>query len=300
MLESKRLRHFLAAYQLGSIGQAADKLLLSQPALSKSLRQLEDELGVRLFDRTPLGVVPTVFGEALAVHAKAIDSGLRNAGEAILRLRGGAKGKVRVGIGPSVAPRLLPLATVSLHALHPEIELTVTEGLIEDLIPRLRRNELDLAVGAWTHAPDPALRVETLLVDRTGVFAAVDHPLAGHTVSLPDLLAHTWALPLENQKLRQEFDALFTAQGLDPPQPITTSNSVGYLKALMRTGKYLSFLPAQVVGDPADAGLAMIELDVETMRPAITLTTRERAAASPLIAELVQVLRAVAEELGTA
>jgi len=154
MLESKRLRHFLAAFELGSIGQAADKLLLTQPALSKSLRQLEDELGVRLFDRTPLAVMPTVYDETLAMHAKGIDAGLRGAAQAILRMRGASKGTVRVGVGPSVAPNLMPLATIGLHALHPGIELTVTEGLVDEMIPRLRRNELDLAVGAWPRVAD--------------------------------------------------------------------------------------------------------------------------------------------------
>lgn len=294
MLESKRLRHFLAAYELGSIGQAADKLSLTQPALSKSLRQLEDELGIRLFDRTPLGVVPTVYGETLAMHAKAIDAGLRNAGAAIVRMRGAAKGSVRVGIGPSVATALMPLATISLHKMHPGIELNVTEGLVDELIPRLRRNELDLAVGAWPRVTDPALRVETLMADQIAVFAAANHPLAGETAELPDLLVHPWALPPENQRWRQEFDSLFTAQGLEPPRPTATSNSASYLKALIRHGGYLSFLPRQLIGDPGEAGLAVVGVAGETMRPDITLTTRERALASPPVAELVQVLRAVA------
>lgn len=300
MLESKRLRHFLAVFELGSIGQAADKLLLTQPALSKSLRQLEDELGVRLFDRTPLGVVPTVYGETLAMHAKAIDAGLRGATQAILRMRGAAKGVVRVGVGPSVAPNLMPMATISLHALHPGIELTVTEGLVDELIPRLRRNELDLAVGAWPRVADPGLRVETLLEDVIEVFAGAEHPLAGETAALPDLLAYPWALPPANQRWRQEFDALFTAQGLEPPMPVATSNSASYLRALMRRGGYLSFLPRQLIGVPEEEGLAVIAVDAPAMRPEITLTTRDRALASPPVAELVQVLRRVAGELAGA
>lgn len=296
-MDSKRLRHFLAIYDSGSLGQAAAVVHVTQPALTKSIKQLEERLQVKLFDRTPLGVVPTVYGETLAMHAKAIDAGLRGAAQAILRMRGAAKGVVRVGVGPSVAPNLMPLATISLHALHPGIELTVTEGLVDELIPRLRRNELDLAVGAWPRVSDPALRVESLLQDTIEVFAGADHPLAGETATLPDLLAYPWALPPANQRWRQEFDALFTAQGLAPPQPVATSNSASYLKALIRRGGYLSFLPSQLIGDAAEEGLVRIAVDAPAMRPEITLTTRDRALASPPVAELVQVLRRVASEL---
>ena len=116
MLESKRLKHFLTVYELGSIGQAAEKLLLTQPALSKSIRLLEDSLGVRLFERTTLGVVPTVFGKALALHAKAIEAEVRHAEAQIASLRGLAAGRVAVGVGPSVATSLMPLATKRLSA----------------------------------------------------------------------------------------------------------------------------------------------------------------------------------------
>ena len=131
MIESRRLRHFLAVFELGSIGQAADKLLLTQPALSKSLRSLEDELGARLFDRTPMGVVATVFGEALAMHAKAIEAQLRSAEAAIGALRGKAKGRVTVGIGPSVAPSLMPQATLTSGSLAEMLQKTERSALME-------------------------------------------------------------------------------------------------------------------------------------------------------------------------
>jgi DNA-binding transcriptional LysR family regulator len=195
MLESRRLRHFLAVFELGSIGQASEKLLLTQPALSKSLRQLEDELGVRLFDRTPLGVVPTVFGNALALHAKSIEAQIRTAEAQIASLKGKAKGHVRVGIGPSVARNIMPAVTLSVQALHPDIALSVHEGLVDDLIPKLRLGELDVVVGAWPRVTDAMFTSEVVLSDRLEVLAGSGHPLAGRRVELPDLLAHPWALP---------------------------------------------------------------------------------------------------------
>lgn len=297
MLESRRLRHFLTTFELGSIGQAAEKLLLTQPALSKSIRQLEDELGVRLFDRTTIGVVPTVFGNALAMHAKTIEQQVRQAEAAIAGLKGKAKGVVSIGVGPSVATGLVPAATVMLHKLQPEIELNVIQGLVDELIPALRRGELDVAVGAWPLVSDPAFSTEILLRDRIEVVARIGHPLVGRPVALTDLLKHPWALPPATQRWRQTLDELFYAQGLSPPRPMATSNSATYLAALMRRSDCLSFLPRQTV--IGEAGLTTITVeDLPDFEPDVSMTYRERSLRDPAKMEVIQVLRAMAGENG--
>lgn len=297
MIESRRLRHFLAVFELGSIGQAADKLLLTQPALSKSLRGLEEELGVRLFDRTPVGVVATVYGEALAMHAKAIEAQLRSAEAAIGALRGAAAGHVKVGIGPSVACALLPQATVALQRLHPGIDLTVVEGLVDDLVPQLRRGQLDVIVGAWPKLADADFSTEVIVVDLLAVFARAGHPLAAlGPQPLSALLAWPWALPPATQKWRQQFDAQFIDQGLSPPRSTVTSSSASFLKALMRLGDYLSYLPSQLVA--AADGLVALAVDAPRLSPEISMTFRERALLRAPVAELVQVLRAAGAEQG--
>lgn len=298
MIESRRLRQFLAVYELGSIGQAAEKMLLTQPALSKSLRSLEDELGVRLFDRTPIGVVPTVFGDTLAMHAKGIEAQFRQAEAAIGALRGKAQGHVVIGIGPSVAPNLLPLATLSLQKLHPEIRLSVIEGLVDDLLPQLRRGEIDVAVGAWPRVTDPDFSTEVIVVDTLEVFARPEHPLVGHAGPIPmeALLDCAWALPPATQKWRQHLDGLFVERGLSPPAPRVTSTSAAYLKALMTRADWLSFLPSQLVNEESD-GLVALRVDMVPTRPDISMTFRERALLKAPVAEMVQLLRAAGQEL---
>jgi DNA-binding transcriptional LysR family regulator len=293
MLESRRLRHFLAVYELGSIGQASEKLLLTQPALSKSLRQLEDELGVRLFDRTPMGVVPTVYGNALALHAKSIEAQIRTAEAQISSLKGKAKGHVTVGIGPSVARNIMPAATRTLRSLQPDIALTVIEGLVDDLLPRLRRQELDLMVGAWPRIADPMFTTEVVLVDRLEVVARSGHPLAGRPVRRQELLAFPWALPPSTQKWRQSLDDLFIERGLEPPRPQVVSNSAGFLQALIRSSDYLSFLPRQLLDLEGDSGLTSLDVDMERLEPEISMTFRERALMNAPVGEVVQVLRAI-------
>lgn len=296
MLESRRLRHFLAVFELGSIGQASEKLLLTQPALSKSIRQLEDELGVRLFDRTPLGVVPTVFGNALALHAKSIEAQIRDAEAQILSLKGKAKGHVTVGIGPSVARNILPAATRTLGRLHPDISLTVIEGLVDDLLPRLRRGELHLMIGSWPRLADPMFTTEVLFADRLEVIARTGHPLAGRPVRRQELLDYPWALPPATQKWRQSLDEMFIERGLEPPAPQVVSNSGGYLQALIRSSDFLSFLPRQLLDLEGDAGFTRLDVEMERLDPEISMTFRERALMSAPVSEVVQILRSIGSD----
>jgi DNA-binding transcriptional LysR family regulator len=296
MLASRRLRHFLAVYELGSIGQAAERLLLTQPALSKSIRQLEDQLGVRLFDRTTLGVVPTVFGDSLALHAKSIEAQLRQAEAAIAGMQGRAKGHVRVGVGPVAAVELMPTVALALRAKNADLELTVTEGLVDELVPALRRSELDVVVGAWPRVVDPIFTTEVLLSDRIEVFVRNDHPLLGRPVSLLDAAAQSWVLPPATQRWRQLFEAAFVEQGLSPPRPWLTSNSSAMLEAVMLRSDALSFLPCQLVsGVP---GLAAMKIEgLSDFEPEVSMTFRERILADPTRAEVIQAIRTAAAEM---
>lgn len=297
MLESKRLKHFLTVYELGSIGQAAEKLLLTQPALSKSIRLLEDSLGVRLFDRTTLGVVPTVFGKALALHAKAIEAQVRHAEAQIANLRGLAAGQVSVGVGPSIATTLMPLATERLRGRQLDVELVVTEGLVDDLVPALRRGEIDIAVGSWPRTPEPAFTSEVIATDQICVFAHKDHPLVGQRVGRAQLVEHSWVQPPASQRWRQLFDEQFFESGLPAPKPAVVTNSATYLKALLREQGYLSFVPGLLV--PEDC-FCPIETDLPQFPVEVSLTYKNRTMLNAACQEVAQALREAAAELGAA
>lgn len=291
MLGSRRLRHFVVTYELGSIGQAAEKLLLTQPALSKSIRQLEDELGVQLFERTTMGVTPTAFGNALAAHARVIEAESRRAETTLASMRGKAKGRVGVGVGPSVAAGLIVDAVAGLRRAGSEIELMVTEGLVDTVIPMLRRSEIDVAVGAWPRVVDPAFATELLVADRLEVVAGPGHALAGRRAELAQLSEQVWALPPHDQRWRQAMDEAFHAAGVPPPRPRVVSNSGAFLVALIAGGEYLSYLPRQLV---ERAGLVAVETPLPDLRPEVTATYRERSLTNPAIREVVDAVRAAA------
>jgi len=298
LLDSRRLRHFLAVYDLRSIGQAAEKLYVTQPALSKSIRLLEQDLKVKLFDRTPLGVVPTVFGELLAQHAKVIRSEMRHAELEICNLRGAVKGHVSVGVGPSIAANLLPAATQRLRKARPGIHLTVIEGLVDQLIPALRRGEIDLAIGGWPRVADSDLTAEVLTHDHVCVMCGPRHPLVGHErVELGDLLEFPWALPPETQRWRQLLGETFLASGLPAPSPALVSNSAAYLRTVLFDSHFLSYLPLQGLPTAARAStLVALPCPGLTRRIEVTVTYRERAVLSPAAQAILSAMREVIVE----
>jgi len=296
-MDSRRLRHFLAVYDSGSLGQAAEEIHLTQPAVSKSIHQLEDELNVQLFERTPMGVVPTVFGEALSLHARLIQSELRNAKAELQRLKGASEGHVRVGIGPSSAPYLLPEVTRALHAGHEGVQLTVIEGLRGQLIPSVRRGELDMAVGTWPAVNEKGLVSETLAHDSVCVLVRGEHPLAGEgRVELGPLLEYPWILPPHPQFWRERLDEHFYEAGLAAPDPDIVSNSSTYLKQMLRCEDVISYLPRQLFKKELQRG-EMAVLDVPGLEHEIdvTLTFRERAIVTPACREFINLLREVCQ-----
>ena len=130
IMSLRRLHHFLGVYEHGSLGRAAEALHLTQPALSKSIQQLEASLDVKLFERTPVGVVPTIYGDTLSRHAKVIEAEIRNAEREIAIMRGGSKGEVSVGVTPSIAANLMPHTVLKLHDEKPDIQVRVLESTL--------------------------------------------------------------------------------------------------------------------------------------------------------------------------
>ncbi len=293
-MDSRRLRHFLAVYDAGSLGQAAEEIHLTQPALSKSIHQLEDELNVKLFERTPLGVVPTVFGEALSLHARLIQAELRNAKSELQRLKGTNQGHVRVGIGPSSAPYMMPEVTHALRTTHDNIQLTVIEGLGGQLIPSVRRGELDMAVGTWPAVNEKGLVSETLIADRMCLVVRGDHPLAGRSPDIGELLEFAWILPPHPQFWRERLDEHFFAAGLAAPDPDIVSNSSTYIEQMLLSEDLVSYLPRQLLKEDIRRG-EIVEVEVAGLvhETDVTLTYRERAVITPACREFINILRQV-------
>lgn len=187
-----RLDDFLAILEAGSIRAAARRSGPSQPALTKSLRHLESDLGVKLFQRTPSGVVPTRFGHSLAARARAIRAEVRKAEEEIEEMAGGRAGAVSFGVGTVSAVLLLPEAVRRLRTTYPEARVRIAEGLPHILVPMVREERLDFALGARLEGPlSPGLAFQPLYNSPRTVVVRRGHPLA-KAESLAELQDSEW------------------------------------------------------------------------------------------------------------
>lgn len=289
------LRRFLAVYRAGSIGRAASALRMSQPGLSKSLRRLERDLGITLFERRSTGVVATPYGHALARRAEVIEAEGRRALEEVAQIDGALIGRATIGVGPAIAARMLPAALSIFLEKRPHFRVTVTEGLYDRLVEDLRAGSLDFALTTRPFETGGAPGIDTAPFrrDRFVVACGADHPLA--TASLPlgeGLLRHPWVMPPRDGIIWQRFVDLFLRQGLRPPEPQVETNSTGLMLALIRTGAYLTFVPESLFAHEAMLETVTILLDPAfTIEREIVVLTRSGTYLTPASEALLAAFR---------
>lgn len=293
VLNSRQLLHFLAVVDHGSLGRAAKALHISEPAISKSVRILEDALQVRLFDRGPRGLELTAFGESLVGHARVIAVELQRATLDVNELRGTQAGHVHVGAGPSFASTVLPRAVAQLRATRPGIRVSISEGYADTIVPRVMRGELDFALMTLEAArADPELVQEPLAQDEAVIVVRASHPLAGRTVELADLQACTWLLTKKPDLIRLRLEEMFRSAHLEPPAVAVEFASLSFACVMLKEDDVMSFLPRSVVeSDLARGELAMVAAPGGTWRRSIGAVYRRHASQSPACQAMLAELR---------
>lgn len=175
----KHLAIFHAVAEAGSISRGAERLHISQPAVSKQLRELEDRMGMRLFDRLPKGVRLTEAGRILAVHAGRLFAIAAEAERAIEEFKGLRAGRIAVGASAIVGNYLLPAAFTRFRRTHPGVDLSLEIADTARIQRKLLENEIDLGLteGVVDH---PELEARVFMRDELVAIAAPDHPLTCH------------------------------------------------------------------------------------------------------------------------
>ncbi len=242
--------------------------------------------------------MPTVYGDTLSVHARIIDSELRHAEREVALLAGAAKGLVRIGVTPSIAGTVMPLAAKDLRRARPGIELAVYEGLAQNHAAPLRRGDLDLVIGGWARGMGSDLASEVLREDRVRVFAHAGHPLTGETADLAALAEHAWVLPPPTEYWLDHFDRAFISRGLVPPTPAVVSNSAAFIVGMLLRSEALAFLPTLLVRRVVAAG-ELVAIDVDGLEVSIdvSVTVRARAEPTATVGAVIEAVRKACEAL---
>lgn len=253
----QHLAAFNAIVAAGSLGRAADALHLTQPALSRIVRRLEEQVGAPLFERHSKGMQLTDIGQALMPHATMLLRDADHAKEHIHAMLGLAKGTIRVGAVGSIACLILPLALDSTCRRWPKLQVQVVEGVWDRLASALVSREIDLALGAHTEDTDEIVSVRDCRWEDTSyVVAGANHPLrAREKVELADTLTHKWAILPRGTGPFEQMKALFWRHQLPLPDVVVETRSITVLKSLIAHSEFLGWMPEPMYYAERRAGL---------------------------------------------
>ena len=285
-----QIRHFLAAADSGSVRAAARRVGMTQPAMTKSLQQLERELGERLLVRGARGVALTPAGRAFLARARVIDSELRHAREDLAALRGGADGRtVAIGIGPALCIAV-PQALAHFRSRFPDTSVRVVEGVRTALLGPLREESLDFIVVQDPGGPrEPGLKARPLLRPELVVAGRRGHPLS-HARSLQELAGASW-LVFNPPGSGGMLDVAFRAAGLPAPRARVVCESYATAIALLARSDLLGLLFLQVFSEPVAARfLHRFRLGERIGAPSLAMFTRADTPLAPAAAAMAQAM----------
>lgn len=231
-----QLRDLLAVADAGSIRGAARVLNISQPTISRSIRQLEAELHAQLLDRSGRGVAPTRPGRALLARARSIYNELERAREEQAQLAGANAGAVAFGASPQAAIHVVPPALAQFRRAHPNTDVRIVDGLAHVLLPQLREGSLDFVIGSRPQGRlDARLKFQPLFTNQIVVGARRGHPLRA-AKSLRELVESQWLIFTPPGWAGAMIPDIFIRNGLESPKSVVRSDSyVAYLTLLAGT-----------------------------------------------------------------
>ncbi|EBW5400264.1 LysR family transcriptional regulator [Salmonella enterica subsp. enterica serovar Bredeney] len=263
-----RLRHlhtFVAVAQQGTLGRAAETLNLSQPALSKTLNELEQLTGTRLFERGRLGAQLTVPGEQFLTHAVKVLDALNTAGQALNRKEDASADVVRVGALPTAALGILPAAIGRFHQQQKSTSLQVATMNNTMLLAGLKSGEIDLGIGRMS---DPelmgGLNYELLFLESLKLVVRPGHPLLQETITLSRVMEWPVVVSPKGTVPRQNAEALLQSQGCKMPAGCIETLSASLSRQLTVDYDYVWFVPSGAVKEDLRQA-TLVSLPVPTL-----------------------------------
>ncbi|MFX1674736.1 LysR family transcriptional regulator [Paraburkholderia sp. A2WS-5] len=253
----QQLHAFVVIASSGSLGRAAETLHVTQPALSRAIRRLEEEVGAPLFERHTRGMHLTAVGEALLPHAILLQREAEQAREEIDAMRGLARGTIRCGAVGSIASLVLPQAVSGVLQKWPNLRVEIIEGVWDRLAEGLVQREIDIALSTATPDTEEIVAIEDCRwEDNSYVVAALDHPLRGKPgITLADTLEQQWAIPPRGTAPFEHMQQVFVANGLGLPNVVVETRSITVLKSLVARSGFLSWMAEPMYVTESKAGV---------------------------------------------
>jgi DNA-binding transcriptional LysR family regulator len=302
MLNLGRLKVLCEVVNRGSFSGAAESLSYTQSAVSQAIARLEAETGATLIVRDRRGVRPTDAGAALVAHAQEIFASVEAAEAEVGAVLGLRSGKLRVASFPSAGATLMPLAVAEFRARHPRIALTLAEGEPEDIAPRLRAGEFDLALlfefPGVRERLAVGLRSTKLLDDPMYVALPAAHPLAGkRALRLVDLSDQDWVQTSETSPCARHVIRSCLAAGFEPHVTFE-SDDYETVQGLVAAGVGVALIPRLALTH-VHPGVVVRALAPRSPARKVTAATTGGPGVAPSARAMIGILREVAGRYAT-
>lgn len=285
-MEFKQLRHFVAVVESGTLSAAADVLHITQPALTRSIKNLEAQLQAELLTRQSRGVIPTEAGTRLFHQAKMILNETARTARDVSATAKGQRGSLNVGVAAMFSGNIMADVLNRLSETVPDLTVNITGGFFEDLVDDLKTAHVEALISNFPpNVADEGLVFEPLTTVRSYFVVSARHPLAKKSaVSMTDLRDRRLALVRQAHVSSLVAD-LFAAENLTLLKPAIETNSLTLLRALVLSGDYVSLLPGHLLyqdfedgrivklnmtGTPFERASGLILRASDTQRPAVT------------------------------
>lgn len=262
-LDSRQLRHFLAAVKCHGFTAAAEMLHITQPALSRSIQSLEERLGVKLIERTSKTFQLTRSGQLLADKGRLIEQEFDQTLSEIEALKKGYAGTVSLGVGyASVA--YLPAVIREFQTLRPNMSVRIITDSMEANYEALLEGRLDLICTALNFPQHSNLVIEKIVETRNIILARNDHPLIGRKTAKPArLLEYPWIFFTDDRMGYRQVGGYFAANQLEPPSATVETNTIEGLCGLLKQGNYLASAPSIVMDYVQETASPLSKVPIE-------------------------------------
>ena len=258
-MELRQLRYLMAVVQEANFTRAAEKVFVSQSALSQQIQSLEQEVGTTLLDRSKRGVRLTAAGEILYHHAHRILLELEQATTAIQELEGLQRGELRVGVVQTVNDYLMPSLATVFAECYPQIKLTVDELSADEIEDRLEQGELQIGLG-FVPATNASILTQRLFEEQLVLILRDDHPLATQPKIAVRAIDQMPMVMLSNtfctRRLWEESAHLAAAQ----PSVVMEMNTVSSILAVVERTGLATVLPKHTVTETRSNRLVSLDL----------------------------------------
>lgn len=243
----KQLRAFALVCRFGVLTRAADELFITQPAVSVLIRQMEDALGMRLFDRTSRALRPTVAAREILPAVERMLRDLESIQSSVKELAGRERGHLRFAATPSIAASIVPRLVAEYRALYPKIEVSIDDAAPDRLTASTLAGDVEFSIGTINDTP-PGIALECLARDALCAVCRSDSPLAKkRRVTWRDALHYPWIGVKPGSGIRSLIDETLFALG----ERKSVEYEVSYMTtglAMTEAGLGIAIFPAMLLG----------------------------------------------------